>query len=164
MKKSLTASVTTILAMAFAVPVFAGANCGSHATAATANAQEACVGKTSKSAAWAGACLQRSASGQVTVTDVAKGSPAARSGLKSGDIVLAVNGYDLSDAEDRAMCASKASCKVGSQLTYTVQRGSSTKDIKLKLEKMPANATAKFGRLATFDPTLAAVVMPAVNN
>ena len=80
------------LALAIAVPALAGgANCGSHATAATANASESCVGKT-KSAAWAGACLQRTATGRVTVADVAKGSSAARSGLKTGDIALAVNG------------------------------------------------------------------------
>jgi S1-C subfamily serine protease len=163
MKKSLTASAATILALAITVPAFAGGSqCAGHASAATADAQGSCVGKM-KTTAWAGACLQRSASGRVTVAQVAKGSPAARSGLKSGDIVLAVNGYDLSDSEDRAECASKSHCSVGSSVTYTVQRGRSTKDIKLRLERMPTNATARFGRLATFDPTLAAVVTPAVD-
>jgi S1-C subfamily serine protease len=118
-----------------------------------------------KSAGWAGAWLQRSSSGTVTVAEVAKGSPAAKAGLKSGDLVLAVNGYDLSDSEARAECASKASCKVGSTVTYAVQRGHSTKNIKLKLEKMPANATERYAsREASFDPALAAVVMPTAIN
>ena len=165
MKKMLTASAAAALALAMTVPAFAGgANCSSHkASATTASAQEACAGK-SKNTAWAGAWLERSTSGSVTVAGIAKGSPASRSGLKNGDVVLAVNGYDLSNAEAREMCASKASCSVGSAVTYTVQRGRSTKAIKLKLEQMPADATERFAnRQASFDPALAAVVMPAVN-
>ena len=165
MKKMLTASAASVLVLAMAVPAFAGgANCSSHkASATTASAQEACAGK-SKNTAWSGAWLERSKSGSVAVAGIAKGSPAARSGLKTGDVVLAVNGYDLSDSEAREACASKAQCSVGSAVTYTVQRGRSTKDIKLKLEQMPAHATERFAsREASFDPALAAVVMPTVN-
>ena len=93
-----------------------------------------------------------------------EGSPAAKAGLKSGDIVLAVNGYDLSDGDARAMCASKADCTVGSTVTYRVVHKGSTKNVKLKLEKMPADATQRFAsRQADFDPALAAVVMTTVN-
>jgi len=117
-----------------------------------------------KSAAWSGAWLQRSSSGTVTVAEVAKGSPAAKAGLKSGDIVVAVNGYDLSDADARATCASKADCKVGSTVSYMVKRNGSTKNVKLKLEKMPSDATERYAsRQAGFDPALAAVVMSTVN-
>ena len=123
-----------------------------------------CEGHSAKSAAWAGAWMQRSTSGTVTVAEVAKGSPAAKAGLKTGDVVVAVNGYDLSNSEARATCASHADCKVGSAMTYTVQRGSSTKTIKLKLEKMPASATEHYAsRDAGFDPMLAAVVMTTAN-
>ena len=162
MKKILTASAAAVLALAISAPAFAGgAHCAGKASAASAEDQAACA---TKNTAWAGAWLRRSPEGRVTVADVAKGSPAARSGLKSGDIVLAVNGYDLSDSEDRALCASKAACTVGSAVTYTVQRGHSTKDIRFKLEKMPANATERYStRRATFDRMLAAVVMPSVN-
>jgi S1-C subfamily serine protease len=165
MKKTLGYSVATVLALAIAVPALAGGyHCGGDKASATmAEAQGSC-GSKSTTAAWAGAWLQRSASGMVTVAEVAKGSPAAKAGLKRGDVVLAVNGYDLSDSGERAMCASKAQCNVGSSLTYTVQRGRSTKEVKFKLAKMPADATERFaGRQASFDPALAAVVMPAVN-
>ena len=164
MKKMLAASAVAALALAVSVPAFAGgAHCsgGDKASATTADAKASCAAGKTKSAAWAGAWLQRSASGAVTVADVAKGSPAARSGLKAGDVVLAVNGYDLSDSEARAQCASKAECSVGSTVTYTVQRGRSTKNVKLKLERMPSHATERFAsRQANFDPALAAVVMP----
>ena len=163
MMKMLTASAVAGLALALSVPAFAGGDaCSGHASAATADAKGYCG--SAKSAAWSGAWLQRSASGAVTVAEVAKGSPAAKAGLKSGDVVVAVNGYDLSNSEARATCASKADCKVGSSVTYTVKRGDSTKTLKLKLEKMPANATERFAsRDAGFDPMLAAVVMPTAN-
>ena len=165
MKKMLIASAAASLALAVSIPAFAGGgHCSGSASATSADAGYSCAGHAAKSAAWAGAWLQRSASGTVTVAEVAKGSPAAKAGLKSGDVVLAVNGYDLSDSEARATCASKAECKVGSSVTYKVQRGSSTKNLTLKLEKMPANATERYAsRQADFDPALAAMVMPSVN-
>ena len=163
MKKMRTASALAALALTLSVPAFAGGgSCSGSAT--SADAGYSCSGHATKSAAWAGAWLQRSASGTVTVAEVAKGSPAAKAGLKSGDVVLAVNGYDLSNGEARALCASKADCKVGSTVTYTVMRNSSTKNVKLKLEKMPADATERFAsRQAGFEPALAAMVMPSVN-
>ena len=152
MKKVLTASAVAALSLTIAVVAFAG---GDHCGAAKSSSA-------SYTSAWSGAWLERSDDGTVTVADVAKGSPAAKAGLKRGDVVLAVNGYDLSDSESRAMCASKASCKVGSTVSYTVNRNGSTKDLKLKLAKMPSDATDRFAsREASFDPMFAAVVMPA---
>jgi S1-C subfamily serine protease len=162
MKKMLAASAVAAFVLAMSVPAFAG---GSSCSGSSASATYHGSCSSSMSAAWAGAWLQRSGSGTVTVAEVAKGSPAAKAGLKPGDVVLAVNGYDLSDSEARAMCASKASCKVGSTVIYTVNRGSSTKDLKLKLEKMPASATERYAsREASFEPMLAAVVMPIATN
>jgi len=153
MLKKLAASAAAVLALAafVALPALAGgAHCGSS--------------KSASKTAWAGAWLQRSADGAVTVAEIAGGSPAAKAGLKKGDIVTAVNGYDLADSKDRAMCAAKAECNVGSAVTYTIQRGKATKSIKVKLESMPSDATARFAhRDASFDPALAAVVMPAAN-
>jgi S1-C subfamily serine protease len=164
MTKNLAASAAALLALTLAVPALAGgAHCRSQSATTASNDEASCHGKTSTSA-WAGAWLQRSPSGRMSVADVAKGSPAARSGLKKGDIVLAVNGYDLSNSKDVAKCASKAECSVGKTVAYTVQRGRATKSIKIKLEKMPADATARFAdHNATFDPVVAAVVMPAVD-
>jgi hypothetical protein len=49
-------------------------------------------------------------------------------------------------------------------VAYTVQRGRSTKTMKLKLEKMPVAATEKFAhREASFDPALATLVLTSVN-
>ena len=164
--RRLTASAATVLALAVAIPAFAGgAHCGGGKEASTTSAEAASsCGSSSKSAAWTGAWLQRTEAGKVTVAEVAKGSPAARSGLRAGDLVLAVNGYDLSNSKERAMCESSAECKVGSAVTYKVQRGRSTKSVRCQLEQMPSTATARFAnRQASFEPALAAVVMPVVN-
>jgi S1-C subfamily serine protease len=161
MKKTLSASAAAVFALAVAIPAFAGGSHCAGMSATSADAKASCAGK---AAAWAGAWLERSESGKVTVAEVAKGSPAQKSGLKAGDVVLAVNGYHLGNSEEHAMCASKAECNVGSSLTYTVQRGGSTKTIKLKLAKMPDNATAHYGHHAQFDPALAAMVVTSSAN
>ena len=149
MLKKLAAPTLAILALALAAPAFAGgAHCGGM--------------KDNSTSAWAGACLQRSASGTVTVAEVASGSPAAKAGLQSGDIVTAVNGYKLADSKEHASCSASAECSVGSTVTYTVQRGSKTKTFKVALVQMPAGAAEKYaGRDATFEPALAALVIPA---
>jgi C-terminal processing protease CtpA/Prc len=163
MKKMLSLTAATAVVLAFAVPAFAGGEGCSHGSSASAAATHDCGGS-AKSSAWSGAWLQRMPSGEITVAAVAKGSPAYRSGLETGDVVLAVNGYDLSDSEQRETCANKAECSVGHSVTYKVQRGSSTRLLKFKLEKMPANATARFSnRQAAFEPALAAVVIPTSN-
>lgn len=164
MKKILTASAAAAFALALCAPAFAGGGHCSSADASAASASDySCAGH-AKSTAWSGAWLERTSSGAVTVAEVAKNSPAAKAGLKRGDMVVAVNGYDLSDSEARATCASKASCTVGSTVSYKVQRGAKTKSFIIKLEKMPANATEHFAsRQADFDPALAAVVMTSVN-
>jgi len=163
MRKMLSGSAIAALALAVAIPAFAGGSHCSGSAGASASAMTSCSGE--RSAAWAGAWLQRAPSGQVTVAQVVKGSPAARSGLKPGDVVVAVNGYDLASStssEDRQMCASH--CSVGSTCSYTVHRGRATKVVKFKLEKMPANTSARLdNREASFDPAFAAMVIPAIN-
>ena len=163
MTKNLAASAAAVLALTLAVPALAGGAHCSGQSAAVAGADASCRSKTSTSA-WAGAWLRRSASGQLSVAAVAKNSPAARAGLKAGDVVLAVNGSDLSNSKEAATCASRAECNIGSTVAYTVQRGRSTQSIKVKLEKMPADATARFAsHKASFDPVVAAMVIPVVD-
>ena len=161
MTKKLTFPAVAALTCALALPALAGGeHCSGKSTATAAYANKAACSSSAKSAAWAGAWLQRSTSGQVTVAEVAAGSPASRSGLKSGDVVVAVNGRDLASSEN-GVCMTSADCKVGAAVAYTIQRGSKTKVVTVKLEKMPEQATAKFAaREASFDPTLAAVVIP----
>jgi S1-C subfamily serine protease len=163
MKRTLVAAAVAVFALAAVAPAFAGGASCSHSSASLTSSEGSCHGKSATSA-WSGAWLQRSSSGAVVVADVAKGSPAAKGGLKKGDVVLAVNGYNIADSKEAAMCASRADCTVGKTVAYTVQRGSSTKSVKVKLEKLPDDAAARYAnRNASFDPALAAVVIPVTN-
>jgi S1-C subfamily serine protease len=118
----------------------------------------------SHATAWTGAWLQRSASGELTVAAVAEGSPAARSGLRHGDVVVAVNGHETNAVCSVHSCPAGSVCAIGNSFTYTVQRGRSTRTVKVRLEKMPAEATTRFAaKEANYEPTLAAMVIPAVD-
>ena len=149
------------LALAVALPAAA---CDGHSKASASSASAggySCSGM-SHSTAWAGAWMQRSGGGQLTVVAVAEGSPAAKSGLRAGDIVVAVNGKSI--AEKSSHCAYGTACSVGSAFAYTVQRGKATKTVKVKLEKMPADATSRFAaQEATYEPTLAAMVITTID-
>jgi len=152
--------VAAALALAVAIPA-AACDGNSKASASSASAEgHSCSGM--RSAAWAGAWMQRSSGGQLTVIAVAEGSPAAKSGLRAGDVVLAVNGQSI--AEKSSHCAYGTACSVGSAFAYTVQRGKATKTVKVKLEKMPADASTRFAsQEASYEPTLAAMVIPVVD-
>ena len=151
--------VVAALALAVALPASA---CDGHSktSATTAGADGHCSGM-SRSTAWAGAWMQRS-SGGLTVVAVAEGSPAAKSGLRAGDVVLAVNGKSV--AESAHACTYGTACNVGSAFAYTVQRGKSTKTVKVKLEKMPADVTSRFAAQdVNYEPMLAAMVITTVD-
>jgi len=155
--------VVAALTLAVALPASA---CDGHSktSATTAGADGHSCSGMSHSTAWAGAWMQRSGGGELTVVAVAEGSPAAKSGLRAGDIVLAVNGKNLSAGTASHSCANGTACTVGSAFAYTVQRGKATKTVKVKLEKMPADATARFASVeANYEPALAAMVIPSVD-
>lgn len=152
--------VPVVAALALAVAIPAAACDGNKASASSASAMgHSCSGM--HSAAWAGAWMQRSSGGQLTVVAVAEGSPAAKSGLRAGDVVLAVNGKSIGEGH---ACAYGTACAVGSSFAYTVQRGKATKTVKVKLEKMPVDATTRFAsQEASYEPMLAAMVIPVVD-
>ncbi len=146
MRRKLIASFTAALLLGAATAALAGGDYCSHGASASA-------------AAWSGAWLQRSSSGDIRVADVAPHSAAAKAGLRAGDVVLAVNGHSLGEGH-----CTEGSCTVGSSVTYTVQRGHATRTVRVKLERMPQSASQRYAnREATFDRTLATLVVPAAN-
>ena len=163
MNLRLVVPVVGALVLATALPAAA---CDGHSKSSTSSASayaHSCSGA-AHAAVWAGAFLQRSPAGGLTVVAVAEGSPAARSGLRAGDVVLAVNGRELNAEKSGHMCADGTACTAGSAFAYTVQRGKATKIVKVKLEKMPAEATTRYASLeASYDPELAAMVIPTVD-
>jgi serine protease Do len=76
----------------------------------------------------------KSANG-VIVTEVERGSSAARSGIKIGDVIVAVNGKSITTDEDIIKEIQEKFLKAGDIILLTIMRGSQALDIKLELEK-----------------------------
>ncbi|HKV83596.1 MAG TPA: trypsin-like peptidase domain-containing protein [Ktedonobacterales bacterium] len=69
--------------------------------------------------------------------DATGSSPAQAAGIKTGDIITAVNGQAVANNGD--LSAALISQAPGTQVTVTVQRGSSQQQIKVKLGERPPN-------------------------
>lgn len=76
----------------------------------------------------------------VLISDVAPGSPAARAGLKSGDVVLSMNGQPVNSSADLRMRVSEAG--PGASVPMTVWRGGSTINFTVKLGDLPSDNSA----------------------
>lgn len=68
------------------------------------------------------------------VENVLPNSPAQKSGIKAGDIIVKIDGQSLSDTELAATIASK---KIGDKLTISIFRDNQTLEIKATLEQAP---------------------------
>ncbi|MBP0592472.1 DegQ family serine endoprotease [Paraburkholderia sp. LEh10] len=65
------------------------------------------------------------------VSSVEAGGPAAKAGLQPGDVILSVNGTDVTDSSD--LPSQIASIKPGTQADVQVWRDKSTKDLKVTI-------------------------------
>ncbi|HTW67399.1 MAG TPA: DegQ family serine endoprotease [Bryobacteraceae bacterium] len=81
------------------------------------------------------------------VSDVTKDSPAAKSGLKRGDVILAVNGQRIEDSQ--ALQLSIASMRPGAIAKLTVFRNGASHEISVKLGEMPEAAAKASTSLST---------------
>jgi putative serine protease PepD len=84
--------------------------------------------------------LIRSVPGGAKVSKVVAGSPAAKSGLKAGDVITAFDGQTIRSAND--LTAAVSAAKVGEKVTLTVHRGGSTQQLSITLGTQPASATS----------------------
>jgi S1-C subfamily serine protease len=71
-------------------------------------------------------------------TDAAGKSPAQSAGLKTGDVIVAVNGQAISGSDDLAGAVLNQA--PGTRVTLTVQRGSSQQTLTVTLGERPASA------------------------
>jgi serine protease Do len=72
----------------------------------------------------------------ILVTSVEENGPAARGGVKAGDLILRIDGQAVRDADDLRRAVVRADA--GEELTLTVQREGRALDLKVKLEGTPA--------------------------
>jgi putative serine protease PepD len=76
--------------------------------------------------------------GGAQLTNVQAGTPAAKAGLKAGDVVTAVDGNTIASAEQ--LTAAIGSHKPGDKVKLTVKSGGSTKTVEVTLGTRPASA------------------------
>ncbi|MEX0644663.1 MAG: PDZ domain-containing protein, partial [Parvularculaceae bacterium] len=74
------------------------------------------------------------------VSDVLDGTPAAKAGFLSGDVVLAVNGKDVADTRD--LTRSVAAIKPGTKANVKILRDGAEKTLAVTIGQRQAEETA----------------------
>ena len=89
--------------------------------------------------AYVGVLIQ-SVPGGAKITKIVDGSPAAKAGLKVGDVITAFDGKSITSADDLTAAVTAAS--PGEKATVTVRSGGTTKHVTVELGVQPASATS----------------------
>jgi putative serine protease PepD len=106
---------------------------------ATGQAHNSYVGVELDPTVGGGAAISKGTDQQSNAVPIQPGSPAAKAGLQAGDIITAVNGTHVASVNQ--FVATIANYSPGNTVTLTVNRGGSTKTIKLTLGSQPASAS-----------------------
>ncbi len=90
-----------------------------------------------KNHGWLGIQYDHTEDGSNVVKEVVKGSPADKAGFRSGDVLYALNGIEMNEANAARIKAAWKPLLPGSTVDYTVKRGGQAEDLKVTLGKMP---------------------------
>jgi C-terminal processing protease CtpA/Prc len=92
---------------------------------------------------WVGVELDKTDAGAgMVVTRVVDASPAAAVGLQVGDVLFAMNGLELNEANSEKLEAQRKEWTVGANVTWTMVRDGKKMDFDITLESMPADILA----------------------
>jgi S1-C subfamily serine protease len=80
----------------------------------------------------------KSVTGGAQITKITSGSPAAKAGLKTGDVITAFDGKTVTSADE--LTAAVSAAQAGEKVTVTVRRNGATKQLSLTLGVQPASA------------------------
>ena len=135
---------------ALALPALAGgADCADKSAKAAVHAASAKGGCTAskeecaqymaaaRKNGWLGVEYDKSEEGVLAVKKVLPDSPAAKAGFQVGDVLVAMNGVEINDANKDKLKAVKKNLAPGSDVTYTIKRGTYSKDLTATLGTMP---------------------------
>jgi S1-C subfamily serine protease len=95
-------------------------------------------------AGWLGIETDKTDKGTVTVKAVVPGSPAVAAGFQPGDVLVAINGVEISEANHEALKAAKKSLVAGGQGSYTVLRQGAKKNLTATLVAPPRTVLAQW--------------------
>ena len=148
MKKALLLSI--VFGLTFAVlPAIAGEG---HAHAEKAEYEKKCGADAQacldwfstnyQGRGWAGVSLEMSDAG-LLVSEVHPGTPAAKAGVKSGDVLVAINGVEYAEGNQEKMAQFEKEMVPGKEFTYTIARNGKNKDVSFALAKMPMDVVAR---------------------
>ena len=93
---------------------------------------------------WLGIETDKSDKGVVIVKHVIDGSPAEAAGFQEGDVLVAINGVEISEANKEALKAAKQALVAGGDARYTVLRHGAKTQLTAKLVAPPRNVMAQW--------------------
>ena len=96
-----------------------------------------------KSSGWVGVELETDNPEGYAVTKVIPGSPAEAAGIEAGDILVALNGVAFKKENDDALMKARKDWKPGQNVSYTVKRNGSERQVSLTLASWPADVIAR---------------------
>lgn len=133
----------SVLAVFFGVSLFAVAGDHAQCTSPTAECAKAMYQKMASSG-WLGIETDKSDKGVVTIKAVLADSPAQAAGFQAGDVLVAIGGVEISEANKEALKAAKKALKAGSEASYTVLRHGAKKTLTAKLVAPPRTQLAQW--------------------
>ncbi len=96
-----------------------------------------------KGRGWAGVSLEV-VDDSLRVSEVHYGTPAAKAGVKTGDVLVAINGVDYNNKENKEEMGRLEKLMVpGQEFTYTIARNGKNRDISFSLDEMPMDVVAR---------------------
>lgn len=149
--------LATALAMSVAGVAVAG---GAHGKCAESTSEASLQARVEKMKAygWLGVEKEKNAAGGYTITAVAPASPAAKAGFRVGDVLVALNGVALSEANSEALKKAKANLGPGKPVSYTVRRDGAERQLTATLAEVPREVLAQWLGEHLMDEHLATTV------
>ena len=136
----------SLVLLALLLALSSAALAGGEKCAHDAKAQAAHKEKAANMAAhgWLGIKTDKDADGAWRVSSVAAGSPAAKAGFRTGDVLVAYNGIALNEDNMDAVKKAKADCAVGKTVAYTIRRDGAEKTLSATLAPVPESVLAEW--------------------
>jgi len=78
------------------------------------------------------------------ITKVFAETPASTAGLQVGDIMRALNGVVISEANKEQLAKARAEWKPGQTVVYTINRNGADREVSLTLTSVPADIMARW--------------------